>query len=192
MVCWMIRYCYYFLFGFKCTFQLYCSAFILYIITWIQDTGTMRHCALVSCTPSQPIGLVLGGAVFWGWVSLGAVFTIYLIEFYFILIFIMKVTIIGIFMAILYFSNNIFRLSVATSFWFCKLATPWMFTPLHILLENWIEHVTFRLLYVMFIFPTRIIYRGVTGFATDCPCGIWCHGLTTCLLYVGLLFGNLV
>ena len=28
--------------------------------------------------------------------------------------------------------------------------------------------------------PTRIFYRGVPGFATDCPCGVWCRGLTTC------------
>ena len=25
---------------------------------------------------------------------------------------------------------------------------------------------------------------GVSGFATDCSCGVWCHGLTTCLLHV--------
>ena len=36
-----------------------------------------------------------------------------------------------------------------------------------------------------------IFYRGVSGFATDCPCGVWCHGLTICLLYVTPLFGNL-
>ena len=47
------------------------------------------------------------------------------------------------------------------------------------------------LLYVMFTFPTRIFYRGVPGFATDCPYGVWCRGLTTCPLYVGPLFGNL-
>ena len=35
-------------------------------------------------------------------------------------------------------------------------------------------------------------YHGVPGFATDCPCVLWCRGLTTCLLYVGPLFGNLV
>ena len=34
--------------------------------------------------------------------------------------------------------------------------------------------------------------RGVPGFATDCPCGVWCRGLTTCPLYVGPLFENLV
>ena len=77
-------------------------------------------------------------------------------------------------------------------FWFCKCTTPWMFPPLDILLEYWIEHVTFGLLYVMFTFPTRIFYRGIPGFATVCPCGVWSRGLTTCLLYVGPNFGNLV
>ena len=47
------------------------------------------------------------------------------------------------------------------------------------------EHVTFGLLCVIFKFPSRIFCRRVPGFATDCPCGVWCRGLTTCLLYVG-------
>ena len=68
----------------------------------------------------------------------------------------------------------------------------YMLLSLDILLEYWIEHVIFGLLYVMFTFPTRIFYRGVQGFATDCPYGTWCRGLTTCPLYVGPLFGNLV
>ena len=42
----------------------------------------------------------------------------------------------------------------------------------------------------MFTFPTRIFYRGVAGFATDCPCSVWCRGLTTCPLCVGPLFGK--
>ena len=67
-----------------------------------------------------------------------------------------------------------------------------MFPPLDILREYWIEHVTFGFLYVMFTFPTRIFYGGVPGFATKCPCGVWCRGLTTCLLYVGPHFGDLV
>ena len=46
------------------------------------------------------------------------------------------------------------------------------------------------LLYVMFWFSTSIFYRRVPGFATDCPCGVWCRGLTTCLLYVGPRFGK--
>ena len=29
-----------------------------------------------------------------------------------------------------------------------------------------------------------------TGFATGCPCGVWCRGLTTCLPHVGAPFGN--
>ena len=63
---------------------------------------------------------------------------------------------------------------------------PWTFSFLLI------EHISFGLLYVMFTFPTRILYRGVPGFATDCLCGVCCRGLTTCPLYVGPLFGNLV
>ena len=43
-----------------------------YFITIIINTksvGTTRHCSLVSSTPSQSIGLVLGCALFWYWVS---------------------------------------------------------------------------------------------------------------------------
>ena len=58
--------------------------------------------------------------------------------------------------------------------------------------EYWIERVTFGLLYAMFRLSTRIFYRGVPGFATDCPFSVLCHELTTCLLYVGPLFGNQV
>ena len=61
-----------------------------------------------------------------------------------------------------------------------------------ILTEYWIGRITFGLLCVMFTFLSRIFYRGVPGFATDCPCGVWCRGLTTCFLYAGPLFGNLV
>ena len=60
-----------------------------------------------------------------------------------------------------------------------------MFLPLDILLEYWIEHVSFELLYAMFTFSTRIFCRGVPGFATDCPCGVRCRGLTTCHLTQG-------
>ena len=58
---------------------------------------------------------------------------------------------------------------------------------------QWFKIIVVRQhLYVMFTFLTRIFYRGVPGFATDCPWGVWCRGLTTCPLYVGPLFGNLV
>ena len=86
---------------------------------------------------------------------------------------------------------DIFRLSESWLIWFCNYAPPQMFVPLDLGFEYWIEHVIFGLLCVMFRFSTRIIYRGVSGFATDCPCGVLCHGITTCLLYVGPLFRNL-
>ena len=112
-----------------------------------------------------------------------------LIDFYFIMI---VVTITGNFMAIIRILNYTFMLSETKYFWFCKWTLPWMFPPLDMLFEYWIEHLTFGLLYVMFRFSIRIFYRGVPGFATDCPCGNWCRGLNTCLLYVGPLFENLV
>ena len=35
---------------------------------------------------------------------------------------------------------------------------------------------------------TKIFQSGVPSFETGCPCGVWCRGLTTYLLYVGRLF----
>ena len=43
-----------------------------------------------------------------------------------------------------------------------------------------------------FIFMTRTFFRDVPGFPTDCPCRVWCRGLTTCLIHVSPLFGNIV
>ena len=94
-------------------------------------------------------------------------------------------------MATLFVLNYRFRLSANKQFLFCKSVTLWMFPPLIIVLKFWIEHVSFRLLRAMLTFPTRIFCGGVPGFATDCPCGVWCRGLTTCLLCIGPLFGNL-
>ena len=45
-------------------------------------------------------------------------------------------------------------------------------------LKYWIKCVTIRPFYFKFIFSTRLLYGG--DFATDCTCGVWCHGLTTC------------
>ena len=36
---------------------------------------------------------------------------------------------------------------------------------------------------IVFIWPTGISLRGVSGFVTECPCGVWGCGLTTCLQY---------
>ena len=77
------------------------------------DRGTMLLCTLVSSSPSQSIELVFGCALFWCWLSLSAPVPISLIESYFFMISNMRVvTIIRIFMAILYFLNCTFRLSV--------------------------------------------------------------------------------
>ena len=45
-------------------------------------------------------------------------------------------------------------------------------STLDIPFDYWIEHVTFGLPYVMFRFSSRMLYRGVPGFATDCPCDV--------------------
>ena len=76
-------------------------------------------------------------------------------------------------------------------FAFCNLSPSRMFLSLDLLPEYRIQH-TIGLLFVTSIYWTIIFYRGVSGFATDCPCGVWCRGLTTCLLYVGPLFGYLL
>ena len=39
-------------------------------------------------------------------------------------------------------------------------------------------------------YSTWMFCSGISGFATDCPCGVWCRGLTTCRLPVGPPFGN--
>ena len=52
--------------------------------------------------------------------------------------------------------------------------------------------VSVGLLYIKFVLSITIFYRRVPGIVTDCPCDVWCRGLTTCLLFVGPLFENLV
>ena len=65
-----------------------------------------------------------------------------------------------------------------------------MFLSLDLLWEYRIQHGANGPLYVTSSYSTWIFCRGVSGFATDCPCGVWCRGLTTCLLHVGPPFGN--
>ena len=78
----------------------------------IMDISIMWHYALVSCTPLQSIGLGFGCTLFWCWVLLCAPFIISLIEFFFIMIFIMiVVTVNGNSMVILFILNHMFRFS---------------------------------------------------------------------------------
>ena len=61
---------------------------------------------------------------------------------------------------------------------------------MYLLWEYRIQHGANGPLYVTSSYSTWIFCRGVSGFATDCPCGVWCRGLTTCLLHAGPPFGN--
>ena len=81
-VCWMI----YVTVIFCLISNVYFNCIVQDSLYHDMDIGTMCHCALVSCTPSQSIGVVLGYVLFWCWVSLGVHFTNSLIEFYFIMI----------------------------------------------------------------------------------------------------------
>ena len=67
---------------------------------------------------------------------------------------------------------------------------PRMFLSLDLLSEYQIQHGAIGPLYVTSSYSTWIFCRGVAGFATDCPCDVWCRGLTTCLLRGGPPFGN--
>ena len=84
MMWWMIWYCYSFLFGFKCTFQLYTSGFS---ISWY---GYRYHVTLSigELHPTTVYRTVFGCELFCSWVSSCVPFTISLIQFHFILIFI--------------------------------------------------------------------------------------------------------
>ena len=67
-----------------------------------------------------------------------------------------------------------------------------MFLSLDLLSGLKIQHGAIGPLYVTSSYSTWIFCRGVSGFATDYPCGVWCRELTTCLLHVGPPFGNLL
>ena len=65
-----------------------------------------------------------------------------------------------------------------------------MFLSLDLLSEYRIQHGAIGPLYVTSDHLTGIFCRGVSGFATNCPCDVWCRGLTTCLLHFCAPFGN--
>ena len=73
---------------------------------------------------------------------------------------------------------------------FYNPSPPRMFLSLDLLSEYRIQHGAIGPLYVTSSYSTWILCRGVSGFATDCPCDVWCRGLTTCLLHIGPPFGN--
>ena len=67
---------------------------------------------------------------------------------------------------------------------FYNHSPPRMFLSLDLLSEYRIQHEAMGPVYVTSSYSSRIFCRGVSGFAIDCPCDVWC-GLTTCLLHVG-------
>ena len=134
-----------------------------------------------SYTPSQSIGLVLGSALFLCWMPLVVFF--------------------GFTNCVFLFANKTnTKMLVATAIRFKQNLTlgilrfaishPGMFLSLDLLSEYQIHHGAIGLLYVTARYSTKIFYRGVSRFAIDCPCGVWCRGLTTCLLFVGPFFLN--
>ena len=54
---------------------------------------------------------------------------------------------------------------------------PRMFLSLYLLSEYRIQQGANGPLYVTSSYSTWIFCREVSGFATDCPCGVWCCGL---------------
>ena len=153
----------------------------------MENIGTKWHCALVSWTRSQCTRLVFGCALFWCHYVL-----LLLIPWYGAISPWWLRQLLEIVCSLLVILAYISSLSGTKQFWFCLYEPSWTFLFQGILFEYWIEHITFERLYVMLRFSTGISYRGVPGFTTACPCGVWWRGLTTCLLYVGPLFGNLV
>ena len=73
---------------------------------------------------------------------------------------------------------------------FYNPSPPRMFLSLALLSEYRIQHGAIGPLYVTSSYSTCIFCRGVSGFATDCPCDVWCCGWITCLLHIGPPFGN--
>ena len=73
---------------------------------------------------------------------------------------------------------------------FYNPSPPRMFLSLDLPWEYRIQHGANGPLYVTSSYSTWIFCRGVSGFATNCTCGVWRRGLTTCLLHVGPPFGN--
>ena len=77
-----------------------------------------------------------------------------------------------------------------------RIITVWYVCFIRILLQDWIiSNYIFSVLrndmkrkYLWSPFS----YHGAPfpNHATDCPCDVWCRGLTTCLLHVGPPFGN--
>ena len=134
-----------------------------------------------SCTPSRSIGLFLWSARFLGWMPLFVFFGLPIVSCSLIKSNTRMLVTFGICF------NTILILSI----WCSTIPhLPGCLLSLDLLWEYRIQHGANGPPYVTSSYSTWIFCRGVSGFATDCPCGVWCRGLTTCLLHVGPPFGN--
>ena len=95
-----------------------------------------------------------------------------------------KSLILGCLWPLVFVLNNTLILGICVIY---NPSPPRMFLFLDLLSEYRIQHGTNGPLYVTSTYSIWIFCRGVSGFATDCPCGVWYRGLTTCLLHVGHL-----
>ena len=98
-----------------------------------------------------------------------------------------KNLILGCLWPLVFVLNNILILGILV---FYNTSPPRMLLSLDLLWEYRIQHGANGPLYVTSSYSTWIFCRGVSGFATDCPCGVWCRGLITCLLHVGPPFSK--
>ena len=154
--------------------------YIYYIYIYIYNGSVIQYWR--SCTPSRSIGLYFWG-VHGSWAECHFLFSL----------------VYQLCLALWYKSNTrmlvtfgiCFKQHFDTRYWvFYNPSPPRMFLSLDLLWEYRIQDGANGPLYVTSSYSTWIFCRGVSGFATDCPCGVWCRGLTTCLLHVGPPFGN--
>ena len=69
---------------------------------------------------------------------------------------------------------------------------PMMFLSLGLLSEYRIQHGAIGPLYVTSSYSTWIFCGGVSGFATDCPCDVWCRELPLASCMLVHLFGKTI
>ena len=153
------------------------SGYITFIHTY---TGSVVQYQL-GCTSSQSIWRVLGSAWFLCWTPLFIFF--------------------GFTKCILLYdnkTNNMMLVTISFRFKqhfdtryiaFCNHSPPRRLCP-----WNFFQNIGFSVVPsdpFMSDLDTKLGYStGGFRLSTDCPSGAWCRGSTTCLLYVGPLFGN--
>ena len=120
--------------------------------------------------------VLLGSGWFLGWMPLFVFFGLPIVSCSLI-----NSLILGCLWLLVFFSKQHFDTRFLV---FYNPSPPRMLLPLDLLSEYQIQHGAIGSLYVISSYSTWIFCRGVSGFATDCPCGIWC------LLHVGPSFGN--